>query len=369
VIAVRIRVLVALIRPPVIVLLGLFAFLGVVQGGGSANTFAVAVAMVVVAGFLLFSVALNDLADEAIDRVNLPTDQARPLVAGTSAPRDMPVVAIVGAITAVVAAATIGWRALAVVVIGMALSAAYSLPPLRLCSRGALASLLLPAGYVAVPFLVGLFSVRHSVIPSDGILLAGLYAGFIGRILLKDFRDVRGDALFGKRTFLVRHGRRATCLTAAAFWVLGASALFGIRDLTIALAAAQVACVGGALLLLRLLARNGGARRDERIISALAILGRGMVVLVIAHLAMTDNGWLPVATNAATVGVAVVMGGQAITMARSGPRTRLAVPAAWASRAQMDRWPGAPSAASTGSCSPTTSSPRSARLGLPTAPV
>jgi hypothetical protein len=43
--------------------------------------------------------------------------------------------------------------------------------------------------------------------------MGGLYVGFIGRIMLKDFPDVRGDALFGERTFLVRHGWRATCAT------------------------------------------------------------------------------------------------------------------------------------------------------------
>lgn len=51
--------------------------------------------------------------------------------------------------------------------------------------------------------------------------VGALYLGFIGRILLKDFRDVRGDALFGKRTFLVRHGRRATCAVSAGCLVTG----------------------------------------------------------------------------------------------------------------------------------------------------
>ena len=63
----------------------------------------------------------------------------------------------------------------------------------------------------------------------DLLLLAGLYAGFVGRILLKDFRDVRGDALFGKRTFLVRHGRGATCTLSAIFMTLGVSVLPFVR--------------------------------------------------------------------------------------------------------------------------------------------
>jgi 4-hydroxybenzoate polyprenyltransferase len=35
---------------------------------------------------------------------------------------------------------------------------------------------------------------------------------FAGRIILKDFRDREGDAAFGKPTFLLKYGKRATCL-------------------------------------------------------------------------------------------------------------------------------------------------------------
>ena len=71
-----------------------------------------------------------------------------------------------------------------------------------------------PACYVAVPFLVGSFSVRATIGWQQLGLLAGLYLGFVGRIVLKDFRDLKGDALVGKRTFLVRHGRRPPSFSA-----------------------------------------------------------------------------------------------------------------------------------------------------------
>src|SRR5205085_2049107 len=85
----------------------------------------------------------------------------------------------------------------------------YSRRPLRISDRGAVASFLLPVGYVAVPFLVGFFGVGGRLRARDFVLLAGLWVTFVGRILLKDFRDVEGDAMFGKRTYLVRHGRPA----------------------------------------------------------------------------------------------------------------------------------------------------------------
>lgn len=332
----RIRIVVALSRPPVLILLGLFAAVGLAQGGSSEDPLALARVLVVVTGFLIASVVVNDLADEAIDRVNLPGDASRPLVTGAGSRQELPAIAIIAATISASAAASMGWRPLLVLIGGFALSLAYSLRPVRLSDRGALASMLLPAGYVAVPFLTGLLLARDDLNAGDAVLLAGLYLGFIGRILLKDFRDVRGDSLFGKRTFLVRHGRATTCATSAVCWVLGSLALGGIRDLSLALVSAQVVWVTTALVLLRSLARDRGARRDEAIISAIAIVGRGMVLTLITHLGMTDAGWSAAGSAAALVAIVVVSIGQARSMARTGPVSRLRPPPEPASAAQQD---------------------------------
>ena len=325
----RLRVLVLLSRPPVLLLLGLFAATGFAQGGGGPGGLGLIVPMIVVVGYLLFSAIVNDLADEAIDRVNLPGVAARPLVTGAGSRAELRAAAAVAAAVTLAAAASIGPAALAVLVAGLALSAAYSLRPVRLSDRGAVASLLLPAGYVAVPYLTGLLAVRTHLGRADVVLLTGLYVGFIGRILLKDFRDVRGDALFGKRTFLVRHGRRWTCACSATAWVLGSLALGGVRDLSPALVVAQLVWVANALVLLRMLAADRGSRRDESLISALAIVGRGMVVTVVAHLGMTDAGWSRPTSAAILAAITGVVLGQAVTMARKGPLSRLRVPSSW----------------------------------------
>ena len=70
---------------------------------------------------------------------------------------------------------------------------------------------MLPLGYVAVPFLIGSFSAGGGVDRHGFVLLTALYLGFMGRLVLKDFRDQYGDALYGKRTMLVRCGRARTC--------------------------------------------------------------------------------------------------------------------------------------------------------------
>lgn len=326
----RVRVLVLLCRPPVLILLALFAATGMAQGGAAQATLTLAHVMIVVAGFLLFSVVVNDLADEAIDRVNLPNDPSRPLVTGAGTRSELPAVAGVAAVVALFAAATIGTAALGVIAGGLALSAAYSLRPVRLADRGAIAALLLPAGYVAVPYLLGLLATRSQISADDVVLVGGLYLGFIGRILLKDFRDVRGDALFGKRTFLVRYGRGWTCAISAMAWVLGSVALVGVRGVNLGLVIAQVAWVSGALLLLQALSASRQPRRDEALISAIAILGRGMVLTLIAHLGMTDQRWPAVAAAGVLLAIVGICAGQATNMAKNGPTRHLHLPRSWA---------------------------------------
>jgi 4-hydroxybenzoate polyprenyltransferase len=316
----RTRLMVLLARPAVILLLGLFAATGLAQAGRGQDPVLLAKALAVVIGFLLCAVACNDLADEAIDRVNLPHDPRRPLVAGTANRRELVTVAVSAAAVALAASVTLGWPATLVTAAGLILSSAYSLHPVRLAERGALASLMLPACYVAVPFLLGVFAVRDSVRPADLALLAGLYVAFIGRILLKDFRDVRGDALFGKRTFLVRHGRRRTCLVSAGCWVLGSVAIVtAVHRPSAALLGAYAVCLVAALLLLRALASESNPRREEAVIAAIAIVGRGMILTLYAYLSAPSY-------HAVVVALVLVTLAQAVSMVRRGPITRTTIP-------------------------------------------
>jgi 4-hydroxybenzoate polyprenyltransferase len=227
---------------------------------------------------------------------------------------------------ALTAGALLGWPAVLVVAGGLALSAGYSLRPIRIADRGAVAAMMLPLGYVAVPYLVGVFAVRPSLNGRDLAVLGGLYVGFIGRILLKDFRDVRGDALFGKRTFLVRHGRRQTCRFSAACWLAGALMLVAVRRPTPGLVLAYAAYVAVALVLLRALSVERGTRRDEALISAIALVGRGMIATLLAHFSMTSAGWSVVPSSAVHASLLVVVLGATSTMVRRGPTTRLTVP-------------------------------------------
>ncbi|MFG1811334.1 UbiA family prenyltransferase [Streptomyces sp. NPDC049040] len=326
--ATRLRLLVAVARPPVFVLLAVHTALGSASAGHADDRLLLARALVPVAAFLMFSVAVNDLADERIDRVNLPGDPSRPLVAMGALRGEMTVVAVVCAMIAAAGGFLLGPVPGIVVTAGLCLSAGYSLRPLRLADRGAVAALALPAAYVAVPYLLG----RPAAAPlphGHALLLPlGLYVGFIGRILLKDFRDVRGDALFGKRTFLVRHGRVWTCRFSAAGWTAGGALLLaGVPSPTPALVVALAGQLATVLWLLRRLAAETHPRREALLITSVAILGRGVLLCLLAHESMLSAHWAPLARGGVLCALLVLTLGQVRVMLRHGPRPRLSLPA------------------------------------------
>ncbi len=170
------------------------------------------------------STCFNDISDEEVDKINLKNDPSRPLVVTGTTPRQLRQLGVASILAASLAAVLVSPYYLGFVLAGVVLGMAYSLPPLRLSYRGILASLWLPLSYVVLPFLAGAWLQgrldSHSV-----YILMTMYICFVGRILLKDFRDYKGDKKVGKLNFLVRHGPRATCQAAAAAWLLG-DALF-----------------------------------------------------------------------------------------------------------------------------------------------
>ncbi|GAB3592433.1 hypothetical protein GCM10027446_13130 [Angustibacter peucedani] len=323
----RVRLVVLMARPALVLLLGSYAAIGLAQRGAARDPRLVALSLVVVVGFLLVSVVLNDWADAEVDRVNLAGDPRRPLASGW-APRDLVVVAVTGAVLALGAAALLGWPVLLVLVAGTALGAAYSLPPLRLSRRGALASLVLPLDVVGVPYLVGLLAGGHDVRRADVVLLGGLYAAVIGRLLLKDVRDVRGDALLGKRTFLVRHGRVVTCRVSAALCVVGGALLVAaVPDRTPALVAVYAAGLVAVVALLQRLSRSTSPRDDTLLVAAVAVVGRGLVLTLLAHLSARPLGWAAWQQAVLLLAVGGLTAGLAYDLLRHGPRVRGQVPA------------------------------------------
>ncbi len=311
-----------MMRPPVLAVLMLSAALGMAPAGRADGLHPLFTTVaVIVCCWFIHATVLNDLGDEAIDRVNLANARGRPLVSGVATRHRLLALGCTAGAVALVVAWTVNWRVGAVVTAGLGLNAAYSLRPVRLSDRGVVASLLLPLGYVALPFLVGALSVEPGLHRDDVILLVGLYVTFIGRILLKDFRDVKGDAMYAKRTFLVRYGRTATCVFSAACWVAGSAAMLAlvpVRSLLVGAFAAYLTC---ALDGLRRLHATRGFVEEQVVIGAIAMVGRGMAVTVLAHFAMVSKGWSSGHQGAVTLAlVATLVGMYLVTL---GERTRV----------------------------------------------
>ncbi|MDQ6610771.1 MAG: UbiA prenyltransferase family protein [Bacteroidota bacterium] len=164
---------------------------------------------------------VNDIADEKIDKVNLVSDKSRPLVTSQVKKNDLKILSLFSLFLAIIAAFLIKPILILLVIISVIISYTYSMPPAKISYRGFLAPLYLSISYVVIPYIIGISLHTEGINSENMVLLLGLYISFIGRIILKDFRDVKGDKMYGKRTFLVRYGPKITCEAAGIAWIIG----------------------------------------------------------------------------------------------------------------------------------------------------
>jgi 4-hydroxybenzoate polyprenyltransferase len=232
----------------------------------------------------------NDVADEAIDRINHPRDRGRPLVDGTATRGDLWLVHAIAAPAALAVAAPLGAPAAGVLVASVAIGWMYSLPPIRFAARTYLAPTTLSVAYVLVPYALGLVVAGEAPTPRDLPLAAGLFMLFVARINLKDFRDRAGDAAFGKPTLLLRFGKDATCRVSLAALLAGdALVLAGLRP-TLAGALLLQAFVLGIVAMLARLRAATDPREEQVAIGIGAKLGNGLLIGVLAWALIEARG-------------------------------------------------------------------------------
>ena len=249
---------------------------------------------------------LNDVFDFEVDRVNHPNAGDRPLVKGAATPRQLVLLGVLAAAVALAAAATIGPFAIAVVAASLLLNVAYSVPPVRLCARPIAAPVLLGVAYAALPYLLGLVASGGNPNTYDVRVITAFVVLFIGRMLLKDFRDRRGDAAFGKRTFLVAYGKDATL--AAVFACVIAGDLLLVTALPVhplLIAATETYFVAIIAQLYRLW--HAGDVDSERFAIALgARMGNAVVLTLLGFALLAGAGAGPVAEGAFVAVLAVM---------------------------------------------------------------
>ena len=205
------RLYVVMLRYRIAAMVVLFMLLGAAREGPLELGPRYLFAALALASSYVAATALNDLADEEIDRVNHPRDAGRPLVEGTATRRQLFVLHVLASLLGLCAAAALGWRGVGLLAVALLVSQTYSARPVRLSYRVAGAPITLGVAYVLVPYSFGIVAANGTLRHTASALTVALFLLFAARIMLKDFRDRAGDARYGKPTILLRFGKTATC--------------------------------------------------------------------------------------------------------------------------------------------------------------
>jgi 4-hydroxybenzoate polyprenyltransferase len=285
----------SLLRYRVAVMIVLFLLLGAAWHRGlTAIDASVLLMIFALASSYVSATSANDIADREIDEINHPGDKGRPLVTGAARTADLWVLFGVSSVLAVALGLAAAPGAAGIMLLSVVIGALYSLPPARLSYRTFLAPLTLAVAYVGIPYWAGVVVVGESLRTSDVPLMTALYLLFAGRIILKDFRDREGDAAFGKPTFLLKYGKKATCLASLCALCAGDALLVAsLADSRWLAALLQLYIVSIAIMLYRLY--RSGSRKDEQLsIGVGAKMGNGLLVTLLGALILSnqDADWI-----------------------------------------------------------------------------
>jgi 4-hydroxybenzoate polyprenyltransferase len=265
----------------------MFMLLGAAAHGGLADlTPSYLWAALALASCYVAATTVNDVADRAIDAVNHPGDAGRPLVTGAARPQELMVLHALACVAALAAALPLGATGVALVAASLLLGEAYSAPPARFSYRTYLAPSVLGIAYVLVPYALGLVA-AHADVSGEDVLFAGaLYALFLARINLKDFRDRAGDALYGRPTLLLRFGKTATCAVSLLALAGGYALLLAAAPPSLVLRVLVTIFAVAIARQLFTLWRSPEGHDEQVAIGLGAKMGNGLLLLVLAWLVL-----------------------------------------------------------------------------------
>jgi 4-hydroxybenzoate polyprenyltransferase len=267
-------------RLRVSVMLFALAFLGSASSG-------VIVPRLMIVGLLItiwyiHATSINDYADYEIDKINLGLEKDRPLVQGQLPASSLWKIHGLSLVAAIILSLSLGYKAVLLTICLLAAGYAYSLKPFRISDRGISAQFLLAATYVYYPLSLG-YWVSKPQASYPWLLSFGLYCAFVARLLLKDFRDVKGDKKFKKMTFLLRRGVTTTIYTSLLFWIL--ASLFIVIYVSFAPGVIIPVLIGltEACLLLRNISQTKDLEQ-QRAISFIAKAANALIMTLLAYL-------------------------------------------------------------------------------------
>ena len=280
-----------LLRYRVAIMIILFMLLGTTQHSGLDGVgWEVLFSILALASSYVSATSVNDVADREIDEINHPGDQARPLVAGTAGAAELWMVFGAASVLAVVLSLVISPGAAGIVMLSLVIGVLYSLPPVKLSYRTFLAPMTLAVAYVGVPYWLGVVVAGERLGSQDLPLMASLYLLFVSRIILKDFRDREGDAAYDKPTFLLKYGKRTTCLASFMSLCMGDALLVFSLAERWWLALLLQPYVVSVMLMLRRLYRVSNRKDEQLSIGVGARMGNGLLTTLLGALVLANAG-------------------------------------------------------------------------------
>jgi 4-hydroxybenzoate polyprenyltransferase len=279
-----------MLRWRVAVMLWSFLLIGAAAQGALRPSIAFLFAAVSLSASYVVATTVNDIADRDVDRINHPADPGRPLVTGSASVRDLWRTNAIAAPLALAASALAGGPILAVSAASLAIGYAYSLKPIRLSYRTWLAPMVLSVAYAIVPYALGLLAAGGGVDRIDVLLCGALYALFLARINLKDFRDRAGDAAYGKPTLLLAHGKTVTCAVTGIALVVGCATLVAALDREPGIILITSLFAAAILWMLWRLWRTSDPREEQIAIGLGAKMGNGLLACTLASLILQWQG-------------------------------------------------------------------------------
>jgi 4-hydroxybenzoate polyprenyltransferase len=304
-----------MLRWRVAVTLWFFLLIGAAAQGPLRSGVALLLAAASLCASYVVATTVNDIADRDVDRINHPRDPGRPLVTGSASERDLWRTNAIAAPVALAAAAVVGGPVLAVSAASLAIGYAYSLRPIRLSYRTWLAPTVLSVAYAIVPYALGLLAAGGRIERVDLLLCGALYALFLARINLKDFRDRAGDAAFGKPTLLLAYGKAITCVVTGVALVIGCVTLvvaLGGHPGVVAIVSLFAAVI---LWMLRRLWRTSDPREEQIAIGLGAKMGNGLLASTLTWLVLQAQGAPEGMRVVALAFLALVYGSVLVTLA------------------------------------------------------
>lgn len=253
-------------------------FIGSLSAGAvSSKTF---LAILVLLPWYFHAASSNDYSDRKIDEVNLGEAKNRPLIANSISHKTLWALHLFAGFATLGASLIYGRIVVLLTLAVLLYDYAYSFKPIRITDRGIISQLTLPFAYVLFPLSLGYWSVDTDI-TYPWLLLAGLYTGFVARLMLKDFRDVKGDKMFGKCTFLLRHGRLATCYMSEFFALVSLIILSFVINFS--LGAFIILVVGHVLAswFLIILSRTSQIDRQVKLVNTIAKTANGSVIVIL----------------------------------------------------------------------------------------